>query len=322
MADAAAPHTVGTRGPLLRRLPQIIGLVVLAGVGAELLAAYGANTGQPGEIAFAVVFFAGLYGAPALLARELARRRGWGWPSLLLLFLALGVTQACLIDQSLFSTNYQDYEGWETTREATLVPALGISMFNAYNFLLGHLIFSFGAPVAVVEAWRPSHQRRSWLGPIGIVVALVCYLGTAYLVWSDPESRSASPPQLVVSILIVLCCVGAAWLLGRRHRRTEAADHLASTRTAPRVWVVFTATLVLAAVAGVIDETWMGLGIGLAATGFTAVGVWWASRGQGWTARHIAAVALPFLMVRGLLAFTYFPFAGSVERSRNICTTW
>src|SRR5690606_6438127 len=67
-------------------LPQIIGVLVLCPVGAELLAAYGESTGDPGAVAFALVFFAGLYGAPALLARELARRCGWGWPSLLLLF--------------------------------------------------------------------------------------------------------------------------------------------------------------------------------------------------------------------------------------------
>jgi hypothetical protein len=92
------------------RPAQIVGLLGLSAIGAELLAAYGDSTGDPGGVAFALVFFAALYGAPVLLARDLVRRRGWGWPSLLLLCAALGVTQACLIDQSLFSADYQGYE--------------------------------------------------------------------------------------------------------------------------------------------------------------------------------------------------------------------
>ena len=314
MAGTAVPNTAATRGPLPGRMAQIIGLLVLGGVGAELLSAYGETTGDPAGVAFSVVFFAGLYGAPALLAREVARRFDGGWPSLLLLLLGLGVAQACLIDQSLFSTSYQDYRGWEETREATLVPALGISLFNTYNFILGHVIFSFGAPVALAEAWRPTHQHRSWLGPIGIGVALVGYLSTAYLVWSDPESRSASPPQLMVSAVAILGCLAAAWLLGRRHRhRVGRSDARASSRTAPRVPVVLTAALVLAVVAALADETWLGLGVGLGATLLTLLGVWWASAATGWTPRHVAAVALPFLLVRGALAFSYFPLAGSVD---------
>ena len=56
------------------RVGQIGGLLVLSAIGAELLAAYDDTTGRPGELLFVVVFFAALYGAPALLIRELARR--------------------------------------------------------------------------------------------------------------------------------------------------------------------------------------------------------------------------------------------------------
>ena len=41
--------------------------------------------------------------APALLIREVARRRGLGWPGILLLAAAFGVVQAGLVDQSMFS---------------------------------------------------------------------------------------------------------------------------------------------------------------------------------------------------------------------------
>lgn len=305
--DRAQPRDRGRR---TGRTAQIISLLVLTGVGAELLAAYSDTTGSPGGIAFSLLFFAALYGAPALLVRELARRAGWGWPALLLLFLALGITQACLIDQALFSTDYQGYDGWEVTREATLIPVLGISAFNAHNFLGGHVIFSFGAPVALAEAWRPAHSQRSWLGPIGIGVAAVCYLGAAYLIRSDPESQSASPTQVVVSVLAVTLCLLSAWLVGRAHRRRAER---AGPGRAPRVGVVLVGSLVLAALAGLAEETWAGVGLGVGVTVLLGGLVWWTARRPGWGPRHAAAVGLAFLLVRGGLAFTYFPLAGEVE---------
>lgn len=309
---ATRPRTAEApgRGRLLGRAAQIIGLLTLCGVGAELLAAYAENTGDLGGVAFSLLIFAALYGAPALLARELVRRAGWGWPSLLLIFLALGISQACLIDQTLFSTDYQGYDGWEATREATLIPALGISAFNAYNFLGGHLIFSFGAPVALAEAWRPAHRHRSWLGPIGIGVAVVAYLGAAYLIVSDPESQSASPTQFTVSVLAVVLLLVLAWRVGRRRRHSPPSI---PSRTAPGVWVVLGAVLLLAVAAGFAEETWGGVALGAGATLLTALVVWRLSRRSGWDHRHVAAVALPFLLVRGGLAFTYFPLSGTVE---------
>lgn len=177
------------------RSAQVVGLLGLSAIGAELLAAYGEGTGHPGAIAFSLVFFGALYGAPALLARDLVRRRGWGWPSLLLVFAALGVVQACLIDQSMFSADYGGYEGWEEIRAATLVPALGVSAYNAFNFVVGHMIYSFGAPVALAEAWVPTRAQVPWLGRFGTAMAVAAYLGTAALILADPGSRSGSVPQ-------------------------------------------------------------------------------------------------------------------------------
>lgn len=300
------------RGRLPGRIAQLVGVLVLCGIGAELLAAYSENTGDPGGIAFSLVFFAALYGAPALLAREVARRAGWGWPALLLLFLALGIAQACLIDQSLFSTDYQDYEGWEETRAATLIPGTGVSAFNVHNFLGGHVTFSFGAPIALAEAWRPAHRDRSWLGPVGIVVAVLAYAATAAMILSDPESHSASTTQLVVSGAAILVLFLLAALVGRRHRRRTRQDPAPRARKAPPVPVVLGCVLVLALVAGMVEENWTGVVVASTATGLVALLVWWFSRTPDWGPRHVAAVALPHLLTRGSLAFTYFPLAGDV----------
>lgn len=285
---------------------QITGVLVLCAIGAELLAAYSDNTGDPGGIAFSVVFFAALYGAPALLARELVRRRGWGWPSMLLLFAALGVAQACLIDQSLFSTDYMGYDGWEETREATLIPALGLSAYNAYNFVLGHVIFSFGAPIAVGEAWRPKYARDPWLGRVGIGIALLAYAGAAALIVSDPESRSASPSQVLISAAVVVALVVGAAIVGSRHVPAEDGRHPVP------IWATLLLGLVAALVSVLGGETWTGFVIGVVITGAVALGLLAAARRPGWSVHHIAAVGLGFLLVRGLLAFTYFPLLGDV----------
>ena len=78
------------------------------------------------------------------------------------------------------------------------------------------------------------------------------------------------------------------------------------------VWKVFTAAFMGALVASLGPETWVGLALGAAATVAVGAGVLLASRRTRWSPRHSAAVALAFLSVRGLLAFTYYPLLGEV----------
>ncbi|MBC7278905.1 MAG: hypothetical protein H5T77_20775 [Nocardioides sp.] len=303
----------GTAGEGARRdrgkALQVTGLLVLCGVGAELLAAYGDSTGDPGKIAFALVFFGALYGAPALLARELARRLGWGWPSLLLVFAALGTAQAGLIDQSLFSADYGGYEGWEESREPTLIPSMGLSGYSAYSFIVGHVIFSFAAPVALAEAWAPARARKPWLGPIGTILAAVAYLIAAAMIVTDPESRSGSAAQLLVTAGVVAVMLLGATLLGR-NRRT---DHARAGVRGPAVWLVLVVSLIFAIVPDLMPETWLGLVLAAATTATLGILILLASRTGAWTIRHTAAVGAAYLLEGGLLAFTYFPLIGDVE---------
>ncbi|MEI7054306.1 hypothetical protein WBG06_00700 [Nocardioides sp. CCNWLW239] len=287
---------------------QIVGLLVLCGIGAELLAAYGDSTGDPGGIAFALVFFGALYGAPALLARDVARRLGWGWPSLLLVFAALGTAQAGLIDQSLFSADYGGYEGWEENREPTLIASMGLSGYNAYSFVVGHVVFSFAAPVALAEAWAPTRAKKPWLGPVGTAFAAVAYAVAALLIVTDPESRSGSRTQLLVTGAVVAVLVLLAVVVARNRR----PDGAGPARRPLSIWWVLGVTLLLALVPDLMPATW--LGVAAAALTMSALGalVLLASRKRAWTIRHTAAVGAAFLLERGLLAFTYFPLIGDV----------
>lgn len=287
---------------------QILALAALCAVSAELLAAYSDSTGDIGAILFNLIFFMALYGAPALLMRELARRLGWGWPSLLLLCAALGILEACIIDQAMFAEQYRGYAGWEESRSATYIPLFGISAYNAYNFILGHIIFSFAGPIAIAEAWRPKRAVASWLGPFGMTVAAVCYLGSAALIMFDPSSQSASLTQLIVSWLLVVACLLAAALIGRRRisARSTPIRHL-------RPLVVLAVTFVVAVLSNFAGENWIGVAVGLGSTFLVLAMIIRMRMRFIWTFQHSAAVALGYLLSRGVLAFAYFPLLGEVD---------
>lgn len=287
---------------------QVPALAALCAVGAELLAAYSDNTGDISAVLFALVFFMALYGAPALLVRELARRMGWGWPSLLLLCAALGVLQAGIIDQSLFAERYHGFAGWEESRAATFIPAFGISAYGAYNFIIGHIIFSFAGPIAIAEAWRPKRADAPWLSPFGMIVAAIFYAGSAALIMFDPQSQSASQTQLIVSWLLVAACFVAAALIGRVNigARSEPMG-----RRSPLV--VLAVTFVVAVLGRSAGEDWLGVIVELGSTLLILAMIIWVRMRFVWTLRHSAAVGLGFLLSRGVLAFTYFPLLGEVE---------
>lgn len=287
---------------------RVLACAALCGVGAELLSGYGPSTGHVGQVAFGLVFFSALYGAPALLVRELARRRSWGWGSLLLLYAGLGVVQCCLVDQSLFSLDYQGYDGWQQAREGTWLPVLGISAYNAATFVIGHMIFSFGAPIAVAEAWHPTSSQRSWLTPWGVAFTAVAYGGTAAMVLADPESHSASSMQLIGSAAVVTILFGlAAWVGSHRKPRVTP-----SARPAVGVGTAATAAGALGLVMEAVPPTWPGVTVYLCTGLF---GGWLLSRASSspsWTTTHVAAVGLGVLVARGLLAFLGDPVGGEV----------
>lgn len=287
---------------------QVVGLLVLVPVGAELLAAYSDNTGDVGKVLFAVVFFACLYGAPALLIREVVRRNGWGWVSLLLLAASLGVLQAGVIDQSLFSVDYGDYEGFQEDAERTWIAPLGVSAFNVQGFVIGHVVFSFAAPLALVEAWRPGRSRVSWFGWKGIVVLVLLYLAAAALIVQDTDaSGSGSVTQIGVAAAFAGVLGVAAVLVGKRRRSRSSQIRV------PRITLLVLAGLAFGAVQTFVPSTWVGTAIAVLAAVVAAVLALRWSSGSGWTIRDTAALALGVLLARGLAAFIYFPLLGEVS---------
>ncbi|WP_127552055.1 hypothetical protein [Actinoplanes sp. OR16] len=164
-----------------------------------------------------LLFLGPLYGGAALLIREVARRRGAGWPGIVLLAAAFGVFQAALVDQSLLdpgALSGTEFAAWNEAASATRV--FGVSAEQAFDFVGGHVWLSICAPIALVEACvAPAERDRAWLGRGVWVTLLVVYAGSSVLIWSD-SGRVVSPAQAVVVLGVCGLLVTAALLLPRR----------------------------------------------------------------------------------------------------------
>ncbi len=293
-----------------RAWPSVLALLVLSPIAAEYLAAYDDTTGNAPALLGGLLVFAPLYGGPALLIREFARRTGRGWPSMLLLAAAFGVVQAGLVDQSLFADSFDGISGWQKTLEATYVAPLGVGAYYAQSFVLGHVVYSFCAPIALVEAMHPERARAGWLRPRGAVLLALAWLAAAALVLSDllgaPAAERGTAPELAGAAALALALAVAALVLGRRPPRARVST---GGRT---VVAALAASFVLATIASAVPETWTGFVLAIVATLAGGLLLLRLAAGGAHGSEAAAAVAAGALISRAVLAFTYFPVVGVV----------
>jgi hypothetical protein len=202
---------------LLRRVAPAVGLLLLA----PLVGEYLLGNVSIVEIA-ALPILALLYGSGAVLIREVARRTGRGWPTILALGLAYGLIEAGLIDQTLF--NASQLTG-DAVGAAAYVPALGISVSDLLSFVVGHAVWSIAVPIAMVEALVPGRRTTPWLGRGGLAVTGVLYLLGAVLVFRYMQQDSggflAPAPKLAAVAVVSAGLIGLAFAVGRRPRPSD-----------------------------------------------------------------------------------------------------
>ncbi|WP_090593269.1 hypothetical protein [Auraticoccus monumenti] len=287
-----------------RRWPAVLGLLVLSPVSAEYLIGYGPSTGRPLELLAGLLLLVPLYGTVAVLIREVARRTGRGWPTVLLLSAAAGVVQAGLVDQSVFIREFgPDDPAWATEPHRTVVPVLGIDAATTLNYVGGHVVWSFAAPVAVVEACAPRLARHRWLGPVGVVVLVLLWALAAALIWSDTAAGGgATAGQLAGAGAVAVLLVLAALLI--RPGGTRVAGGV------PSWWVVAGVFVAVWGAYHLLPATWLGTGINLVVTAVAGVLLLrWSGR-TGWRWQHVLAVAGSALVVRAALSFVVEPLGG------------
>jgi hypothetical protein len=281
---------------------------VLSPVCAEYIAAYDETTGNVTALLFGLLFFIPLYGCPALLIREVARRSGMTWVGLVSLATALGIVQAGLIDQSLFRLSYRGIPEWASWATPTYIEPLGFSGYLALSFVVGHVIGSFCAPIAITEALVPEQRSEPWLGPVGLGITTGLYLTAAGLILNDhlvKESAAISLTQTVVTSLIVVGLVVLAATVGRMRRETL-------NRWCPPALLL----CVLVAAVGVGKEflplTWAWVTLHAALLGAVAFAALWFSRSTSWTRLHELAIAAGFVAGLAVTGFRSEPLFGGV----------
>ncbi|MDG4760684.1 hypothetical protein [Micromonospora sp. WMMD710] len=312
----SADRAVGAdRLPLRRRLLPVIALLLLAPWAAECSwGGFAIDDFLP-----VLIVLGPMYGGAAILIRETARRLGAGWPTIVLLAAAFGVLQAGLVDQSLFNPGYLDDTQYADTRaaaEASLVPGLGFSLRQAFDYVGNHILLTICAPIAFVESFLgPERRLRPWLARPGLVVVGVVYLLGSLFVFSSPEGRKnflASPLQLTVAALVVLALVTTALLPHWRRpgRTVDGAGRRAPRRTrrVPHpLWVGL--LVVLAHLFTDLTPGWAGaaIALGLAAAVGGLVGHW--SSGVNWGQRHVLAAASASVVSAAAFAYLVPPYS-------------
>ncbi|MEV1027033.1 DUF998 domain-containing protein [Streptomyces sp. NPDC050264] len=246
-----------------------------------------------------------LYGGGCLLIREVVRRAGRGWGSILLLGLAYALVEEGLLDQMLFNARYS---GNYDMVSVTHIPLLGVGGYGLLSVLAVHAVWSVTVPIALVEALVPDRAREPWLGRTGLSVTVALFiLGVVITGWgSYDESHFMAPwPRLAGTAAVVVLLAIAAFRI-----RPPVPGRAA--RSAPRPVLVGTAAFLLTSVFMlVLLPSWWGVAAAVAVAAVAlALGVCW-SRRPGWGLPQEFALAAGATLTYAWIGFGQTPDAGS-----------
>jgi hypothetical protein len=285
-----------------------LGLVFVAPLVAEYLLG-----NLPMKLLPALIVLAPMYGGGALLIREVVRRTGRGWPSILLLAMAYGIFEEAYTTQSLFNPNYLKLNLGLLT--PAYIPSLGISAWWTLWMLMVHGIWSISTPIALVEACVPDRARTSWLGRVGlVVVTLVFLLGAtaAGVMQYKQDPFLASRSQFIGAAVVIVLLVVAAFVLPVKRREDVGV--------VPSAWLVGAVALAFGSAALFVPKDWgWGAVAALLAldAGMLVLVIGW-SRRPGWGLRYQLALGGGAALAYGWHAFLQHPAVGTLDASVRV----
>lgn len=256
-----------------------------------------------------LLVLAPLYGGGTLLIREVTRRAGRGWPTMILLGLAFAMFEEGLVTQSLFNPGYAGAD----LLSVTFVPALGIGVWWTLFVLTLHTVWSTNVPIALIESLVPEQGATPWLGNIGLAVAFILFVFGAVASFLGTYQQFpflASSPQLTGAAVIVLALIAVAFAI-------PPTSRLRIDEPAPNPWVVGAVSFALSSVfmlATLFIDVLSGWGVVgiyllLYAVAIFVILRW--SRQAGWGTVHILALAGGALLTYAWHAFPQWPVLGS-----------
>lgn len=276
-----------------RSLEASLTLFVLAPLVAEYLLG-----DLPITLVAALPTLALMYGGGALLIRELARRTGRGWPTMLLLGCAYALIEEGFSTQTLF--NPSSY-GMHLLRFAW-IPSLGIGAWWTMLMLNVHPFWSMGVSIALAEGLFPARARTPWLGKIGTAVVALLYLAGVFAngayAYHQSHFRASSTQFAVTALLCALLGMAAFLLPSRAGQATEGR--------VPSPWLTGGAAFLLGGVVFFAPPMWNwgAVAIMLAADLVFLISLWAMARRSGWTPLHTLSLGAGGAIFYGLHAFT------------------
>lgn len=262
------------------------------------------------------LFLLPLYGFGAVLIRELARRTGRGWPTIVLLGLAFGVIEEGLLTQSLFNPGYAGAH----LLDFGFVPALGIAGPWTVYVLALHTVWSICAPIAVVEACFPG--REPWLGKVGFGVSGGLYLVGAAITFAvsyglGPQDAHfmATPAQLISSAVLAVALMAAAF----------TGFHGRPSQRRANQWLAFAVALGLSTVFQILfryGERWLSAPVvTVAELVVLAIGALIVARWLRGAAFGLAAGVLVTYCWLGWLTAQHYGTAATIEQTILVAAT-
>ena len=259
-----------------------IGLFFLAPLVAEFLLGNLSIT-----MLSALIVLAPFYGGGALLIRELARRSGRGWPTMVLLALAYGILEEAFTTQSLFNPNYLSLN--LHLLQPAFIPALGIGGWWTVFVLALHTVWSISVPIALVEATVPERATTPWLGRPALWVTVVlfvlgCAAGTLGSYRQDHFVSSTA--QFIAAAVAIVLLVFAAF-------NVRNPGGPGSFGLIPNPWFAGALALACGSAILMIPPRWGWWAAGailLIELGMAVTVLIWAKRG-GWSLPHKLALA-------------------------------
>lgn len=179
-------------------------LVFLAPLIAEL-----ALGSTPMRMAWLLLLFVPIYGAGILLVRELVRRAGRGWLSIVVLGVAYEIIEDGIGLQALTSPNIYGAAEWGAR-------VLGINLPYWEAQAIYHVVFSAVIPILVTDLIFPSHRHTPYLKKGGLVItAVVAVVGVGLLRISVPPTVDpgyVAPVWATASSIVLMIILGVVAL--------------------------------------------------------------------------------------------------------------
>lgn len=296
-APVVSPTPAIPLPPLSRRSrpvwPAVLTLFILAPAIGEMLS--GSTPPLLFINPFSLIFETGLYGSGALIVRELARRRGLGWVSILTLGAAYGVLEEGLVVTSWFNPYWPDLGplgSYGRALDTSLIWALGLTAY--------HAVISITIPIVLAEAFFPAIASRPWLTRRGFrlfavwlgVISLLGLLAFGFVAYHKRGYEHPPASYLLALVLAVaLVRLGLRWRPPPfQPRRDRSAPHLWTVRLASLgMTLAFFATLWILPTN--IPAPWITALAMIGALVFAAWTLWrWSAR-PGWSREHTLALA-------------------------------